>query len=406
MPQTPALTIPSLDAAQADQLARVLPALAGRIAARGGWLGFDEYLEQVLYAPGLGYYSAGAAKLGVAGDFTTAPERTPLFGHSVARAIAPVLAPMAGEGGEVLELGAGSGALAEAVLTRLATLGVLPARYAILEVSADLRARQRARLARLPPLLAERIEWVDRLPGVPLRGVLLANEVADALPFRCLEKRAQGCVELGVSLAGAGSGPPVPQWAERPADATLQAELARIESGLDAPLEEGYRTEVCPRLDAWVASLAGVLEEGLLLLFDYGLGRRELYHPQRHAGTLRCHFRHRAHDDPFLYPGLQDITAWVDFTRVAEAASEAGLEVAGYCTQAAFLLSAGLAAEIDVGSGPLDGAALKAQLARSAEARALLQPDEMGEVFKAIALVRGLAGPVPGFTMQDLRRLL
>jgi SAM-dependent MidA family methyltransferase len=402
MPQTPALTIPSLDADQAAQLARVLPALAGRIAAGGGWLGFDDYLEQVLYAPGLGYYSAGAAKLGPAGDFTTAPERTPLFGYSVARAIAPLLASLGNGGGEVLELGAGSGALAEAVLARLATLGVLPARYAILEVSADLRARQRARLARLPPLLAERIEWIDTLPATPLRGVLLANEVADALPFRCLEKRASGCVELGVSLSATGA----PQWEERPADAALLAELARIESGLDAPLEPGFRTEACPRLDAWIASLAGVLEEGLLLLFDYGLGRRELYHPQRHAGTLRCHFRHRAHDDPFLYPGLQDITAWVDFTRVAEAASDAGLDVAGYCTQAAFLLSAGLSAEIDVGSGPVDGAALKRQLARAAEARALLQPDEMGEVFKAIALVRGLSGPVPGFTMQDLRRLL
>jgi SAM-dependent MidA family methyltransferase len=405
MPQTPALTIPSLDADQAAQLARVLPALAGRIAARGGWLGFDEYLEQVLYAPGLGYYSAGAAKLGPDGDFTTAPERTPLFGYGVARAIAPLLASIGNSGsggGEVLELGAGSGALAEAVLVRLATLGVLPARYAILEVSADLRARQRARLARLPPLLAERIEWLDALPATPLRGVLLANEVADALPFRCLEKRAQGCVELGVSLSSAGA----PQWAERPADAALLAELQRIESGLDAPLEPGYRTEACPRLDAWIASLAGVLDEGLLLLFDYGLGRRELYHPQRHAGTLRCHFRHRAHDDPFLYPGLQDVTAWVDFTRVAEAASDAGLEVAGYCTQAAFLLSAGLSAEIDVGVGPLDGAALRGQLARAAEARELLQPDGMGEVFKAIALVRGLAGPVPGFTMQDLRRLL
>jgi len=405
MPQTPALTIPSLDADQAAQLARVLPALAGRIAARGGWLGFDEYLEQVLYAPGLGYYSAGAAKLGPDGDFTTAPERTPLFGYAVARAIAPLLASIGNSGsggGEVLELGAGSGALAEAVLVRLASLGVLPARYAILEVSADLRARQRARLARLPPLLAERIEWLDTLPAAPLRGVLLANEVADALPFRCLGKRAQGCVELGVSLSATGA----PQWAERPADATLLAELQRIESGLDAPLEPGYHAEACPRLDAWVASLAAVLEEGLLLLFDYGLGRRELYHPQRHAGTLRCHFRHRAHDDPFLYPGLQDVTAWVDFTRVAEAASDAGLEVAGYCTQAAFLLSAGLSAEIDVGVGPLDGAALRGQLARAAEARALLQPDGMGEVFKAIALVRGLAGPVPGFTMQDLRRLL
>ncbi|MFM2289967.1 MAG: hypothetical protein RL684_3110 [Pseudomonadota bacterium] len=403
MPQTPALTIPPLAADQAAQLARVLPALAAGIEARGGWLAFDEYLEQVLYAPGLGYYSAGAAKFGPHGDFTTAPERSPLFGYSVARAIAPLLASLAAsgegaEGGEVLELGAGSGALAEAVLTRLATLGVLPRRYAILEVSADLRARQRARLAKLPAPLAGRIEWLDSLPATPLRGVVLANEVADALPFRCLEKRAQGCVERGVSAAL--------QWAEQPADAELLAELARVEAALEAPLEPGYRTEVCPRLDAWVASLAATLGEGLLLLFDYGLGRRELYHPQRYTGTLRCHYRHRAHDDPFLFPGLQDITAWVDFTRVAEAASDAGLEVAGYCTQAAFLLSAGLPAEIAVADGPLDGAALRAQLMRAAEARALLQPDEMGEVFKAIALVRGVPGPVPGFTMQDLRRLL
>ena len=391
---TPEPHLPNLepDSGQREQLAAVRAALQRLLGARGGWIGFDEYLEQVLYAPGLGYYSAGAAKFGAAGDFITAPELSPLFGGCVARHCAPLLR----EGGELLELGAGSGALAEVLLMRLDALGALPKRYLILETSADLRARQRERLQRLPAPLGGRVEWLDALPRRPLRGVILANEVADALPFQCFAAHDGGFDEWGVALDAATQ----PTWAARPASAPLQAELERIDVALESKFTPGYRGEVCLRAGPWIAALAAVLEQGCLLLFDYGFGRAELYHPQRGAGTLRCHYRHRAHDDPFLYPGLQDISAWVDFTRLAEAASGAGLEVAGYCTQAAFLLGAGIDAELEAAGDALARAKL------AAEARQLLLPGEMGESFKAMLLTRGAVPAAPGFSVQDLRRLL
>jgi SAM-dependent MidA family methyltransferase len=384
--------MPALDEAQRAHAQAVLAALRARIGARGGWIGFDEYLEAVLYAPGLGYYSAGAAKFGPAGDFVTAPELSPLFGACVARACAPLLAG----GGAILELGAGSGALAEAVLLRLAELDALPERYGILEVSADLRERQCARLDALPPQLRARLHWLDELPPRRLRGVILANEVADALPFQCFTATAGGYAERGVALDADGN----PGWAERPAAPALHAELAALSAALPAPTAVGYRGELCLRLGPWVRGLADALESGGVLVFDYGLGRRELYHPQRDAGTLRCHYRHRAHDDPFWLPGLQDITAWVDFTRLAAAAADAGLHVAGYCTQAAFLLGAGIDVELARGGDALE------QARRAGEARQLLLPGEMGETFKAMLLTRGAGAAAPAFSIQDLRRLL
>ena len=377
---------------QLAQLARCSAALQALLRTRGGWLPFDDYLQQLLYAPGLGYYSAGAAKFGAAGDFVTAPEISALFGNCIARQCAPLL----GAGAALLELGAGSGALAETLLHRLSQLQALPRHYYILEVSADLRERQRARLASLPPELLGRVQWLDALPAQGLRGVVLANEVADALPFQCFAATDTGYLERGVGLDADGN----LCWAARAAGAGLLRELERLAAELPAGFASGFHGELCTRIDPWIASLAAVLDEGLLLLFDYGLGRSELYHPQRSAGTLRCHYRHRAHDDPFLYPGLQDVSAWVDFTRVAEAASSAGLEVAGYCTQAAFLLASGIEQEL---LATPDGA----QRARvSAQARELLMPGEMGETFKAMALTRGLGTPLAGFGLQDLRRLL
>ncbi len=387
--------MPTLDDAQRAHAQAVLAALRARVAARGGWIGFDEYLEVVLYTPGLGYYSAGAAKFGAAGDFITAPELSPLFGACVARACAPLLAG----GGEILELGAGSGALAESLLLRLAELDALPTRYGILEVSADLRERQCARLAALPPELRARLHWLDALPPRPLRGLILANEVADALPFQCFTATASGYAERGVTLDADGK----PCWAARPAAPALQSELAALSVSLPAPLATGYRGEVCLRLRAWLRGLADSLESGAVLLFDYGLGRSELYHRQRDDGTLRCHYRHRAHDDPFWHPGLQDITAWVDFTRLAAAAADAGLQVAGYCTQTAFLLGAGIDVELARGGDALGRAR------RAGEAQRLLLPGEMGETFKALLLTRGAdAAPAlrAAFSVQDLRRLL
>jgi SAM-dependent MidA family methyltransferase len=384
--------MPPLDGAQQAQSAAVCAALRQHIAKRGGWIAFDDYLEQVLYAPGLGYYSAGAAKFGAAGDFSTAPEISPLFGACLARQCAPLLR----DGGELLELGAGTGALAAVLLPRLAAAAALPAHYSILEVSADLRERQRARLSFLAPDLYARVEWLEELPARAVRGVILANEVADALPFQCFAVNAGNYEERGVALDAHGQ----PIWAARPASATLRAEIARVADSLPQPFAAGYRSELCMRVGPWVTGLASRLEAGWLLLFDYGLGRREYYHPQRDAGTLRCHYRHRAHEDPFLYPGLQDISAWVDFTRVAEAASAAGLEVAGYCTQAAFLLGAGIEAELAAVTDVLERARL------ASAARLLLMPGEMGETFKAMWLTRGAAPALAACGVQDLRRLL
>jgi len=384
--------MPALDAAQRAQSAALRKVLAERIEAGGGWIPFDEYLDLLLYAPGLGYYSAGAAKLGAAGDFTTAPELSGLFGACIARQCAPLLRG----GGEVLELGAGSGALAEVLLARLAALGAAPDHYFILETSADLRQRQQQRLGQLPPELHSRLRWLDRLPTGGLRGLILANEVADALPFQCFAVTADGFAERGVALDAQGE----LGWKERPAAAALRAELAKLASTLGQPLPLDYRSELCLRLGPWIGGLSAALNQGWLLLFDYGLGQSELYHPQRVTGTLRCHYRHRAHDDPFLYPGLQDVTAWVDFTRLAEAAADAGLTVAGYCTQAAFLLGAGIDAELEAAGSTAE----RAQ--RASEARQLLMPGEMGESFKVMALTRGAVEDPTAFGLQDLRRLL
>ncbi len=266
----------------------------------------------------------------------------------------------------------------------------------ILEVSADLRERQRVRLARLPPPLSARVQWLDALPATPLRGVILANEVADALPFQCFTAAAGAYAERGVGLDDSGN----VGWSERPISGALQPEIQRLEDSLGHRFAPGYRSEICLRAGPWLSGLAGSLAAGCILLMDYGLGRGEYYHPQRHNGTLRCHFRHRAHEDPFLYPGLQDISAWVDFTRLAESASAAGLEVAGYCTQAAFLLGAGIEAELAIERSPVE------QARTASQAQSLLMPGEMGESFKAMLLSRGALPEPAAFRLQDLRRLL
>jgi len=362
------------------------------LAAAGGWLSFERFMELALYAPGLGYYSAGSWKLGGGGDFVTAPEVSELFGRCVAAQCAEVLGAT---GGEILELGAGTGRFAAGVLSALEAQGGLPERYLILEVSADLAARQRARLDALPPQLRARVVWLERLPEAPLRGVILANEVADALPVRRFTVSGGALRELGVVLADgafqAGAGPP---------DAALERACAGMFGSPPRNLPEGYTSEVSLRLSPWIVALGACLERGALLLLDYGVPRSHYYHPQRVAGTLRCHFHQRAHDDPFINVGVQDIGAWVEFTRAAEAATVAGLEVAGFATQAAFLLALGL--EGLVAAAP--DAAGRARLA--GEARRLIMPEEMGEAFKAMALTRGYEAPLTGFALQDLRRQL
>jgi SAM-dependent MidA family methyltransferase len=383
--------LPSLTAEEERHSAAVRRLIQAELAASGGWLSFERYMELALYAPGLGYYSAGSTKLGAAGDFVTAPEVSELFGRCLARACTDVL----GDGGEILELGAGTGRLAATLLTALAEAGRLPERYAILEVSADLAARQRELIGALPATLAQRVVWLERLPP-SVEGVVIANEVLDALPVRRFRVEEGSLSELGVSCDAAGD------FIERAtgADGTLTAAYRELVSTLEGPLPPGYISELCLRAGPWVASLADILREGVLLLFDYGLPRRHYYHPQRLAGTLRCHFRHRAHEDPYSYVGVQDITAWVDFTRVAEAADAAGLEVSGFATQAAFLLASGLEELVAAAQDPRERARL------AGEARRLVMPEEMGEAFKVMALTRGVEGPLRAFSLQDLRRQL
>lgn len=389
--------LPPLQPDEARHAAAVLQTVRDALATHGGWLAFDDYLRIVLYAPGLGYYSAGSVKFGRGGDFVTAPELSGLFGRCVARQCAQILQLT---GGDVLELGAGTGALGVSVLGALHELEALPQHYYILEISAELRARQKQRCASLPPALAARVRWLDALPATPIAGVILANEVADALPFKRFMVTADAPLELGVALSSDGA----LIEAERAADALLAAQIARLAASLPAPLPPGYRSELCPMLQPWIVALGASLSRGAALLIDYGLGRREYYHPQRAQGTLRCHFRHRAHDDALLYPGLQDITAWVDFTRVAEAAVDAQLEVGGYCTQAAFLLANGIESDLAASAAGASAAVEQARLA--SEARTLLLPGEMGESFKVMALTRGIAAPLRGFEHQDLRRSL
>ncbi len=393
-------TLPSLTPEEAEHSRLVEALIRRRIGEAGGWIDFETFMDLALYAPGLGYYSAGAAKFGRAGDFTTAPEMSDLFSRCVARQCAECLQELGG--GDILELGAGTGRMAAVILSTLAECNALPERYAILEVSGDLRARQQDQIARLPGSLRERVTWLERWPKEPLKGVVLANEVLDALACQrfILHRRDAGSevtpldvAQLGVGLGSDGALVEI----ERPAEARIRGEVLSLIAELPESLPDGYRSECCLRVAPWIAALSELLAQGVMLLFDYGLPRAHYYHPARRDGTLRCHFKQRAHDDPLARVGLQDISAWVDFTRVAEAAAAAHLDVRGFATQAAFLLGTGIEALL----AEAEGAADRARLA--GEARRLLLPGEMGEAFKAMALARDFDAPLAGFTHQDLR---
>jgi SAM-dependent MidA family methyltransferase len=390
--------MPALSAEEEAHSSAVTALIRDRIRAAGGWIPFEQFMELALYAPGLGYYSAGSVKLGSGGDFVTAPEVSDLFSRCVARQCAQVLA----DGGEILELGAGTGRMAAVILESLAAVGALPSRYSILEVSADLAERQKERLMQLPREIRERVRWLERLPQPPISGVILANEVLDALACRRFTLRDGALREVGVAQAGGMTSAPAAAFIERevaPAE-ELASAWAAVAAELPSPLVDGYTSELCTRVGPWIAGVAASLDRGLMLMFDYGLPRVHYYHPQRSAGTLRCHFKQRVHDDPYCNIGVQDITAWVDFTRVAEAALACGLEVAGFCTQAAFLLATGIEQLLAESTETREHARL------AGEARRLLLPGEMGEAFKVMALTRQCDAALSGFALQDLRQSL
>jgi len=369
---------------QAVRLSEQLTALIlTEIASGGGWLDFERYMELALYAPGLGYYSAGSMKLGPHGDFITAPEISSLFGNVIAAQIRAMLADMASP--TILELGAGTGSLAKSMLDTFAVDGRAIPDYWILELSADLKARQRECLA----TYEGHVCWLDALPEATFEGVILANEVADALPVAAFVKRETQVLARGVGETDGQLG-----WADGPQSETHSAAVAALEQKLEDPLPIGYRSEFSPRLSAWIAALAASLRRGALLLIDYGLVRREYYHASRSSGTLICHYRHHAHENPFFYPGLQDISAWVDFSACADAARAAGLEVAAFTTQAQFLMHGG-ALEM------LAGLSGQEALRQGQALKKLLLPGEMGERFKLFLATRGIDATLPGRDLRD-----
>jgi len=372
-----ALTLPQPDALSAEHGARCAAYIGERIRDSGGSISFAEFMHYALYAPGLGYYSAGARKFGADGDFVTAPEISSLFGRVLARQCADIL-ECVGDGA-VLEFGAGSGKLAVDLLQALSKLGVLPTEYRIFEVSADLRQRQQRLLHDALPEFADRVVWLDRMPDSH-RGVIVANEVLDALPVeRFLIKEAavrqlRVTDELGEFV-----------FVDEAAPEILVNAVRAIERDIGAKLPTNYVSEISLSAPGWIADMAESLQQGFAFLFDYGLGRAEYYAGDRNEGWLRCHFRHRAHSDPLILPGIQDLTAWVDFSAVAAAAVEQGLEVAGYVNQAQFLLGGGLDKEM----GKLSELPLESQLELSKQIKILTLPGEMGENVKCIGLACG-----------------
>lgn len=383
------LPLPTLDAQAHSQC--LSAELRREIAAGGGWLSFARFMEQLLYAPGLGYYTAGARKFGAAGDFVTAPGMTALFGQSLARQVAQVLAQAAPA---VLEVGAGSGRLAADLLLELERLEALPETYWILDLSADLRQRQHQTLAAEVPHLLSRVSWLDTLPEA-FAGVVIGNELLDAMPAEIVAWREAGIFERGVGLDAAGNF----VWAERPAGGALLA--AAREIGEQCCLPPGFESEISLASRAWMAEWGHRLSCGALLLIDYGFPRREFYHQQRARGTLMCHYRHHAHPDPFYWPGLQDVTVHVDFTAIIAAAHAAGLELLGYANQGQFLLNCGILdqlARLPLGTADY--------ICATSAVGKLLMPHEMGELFKVIAIGRGIDLALCGFSTGDQSRRL
>ena len=378
------LPAPSPDAlAFSDALKR---RIIDEIEAAGGWIGFDHFMELALYAPCMGYYSGGAQKFGAAGDFVTAPEISSAFSQTLATQAVQI---MANSAPLIVEVGAGSGRLAADLLLELERRNTLPERYAILDLSGELRERQRKTVSERAPHLLGRVQWLDSLPET-FEGLVLANELLDAMPVHLVLWDDAAILERGVSTK---NGELV--WSDRPATGRVLEKAQAIAEEFALP--PGYLSEICLASADWTASWARILNKGALLLIDYGFPRHEFYHPQRATGTLMCHYRHHAHGEPFLLPGLQDITAHVDFTAIVEAGFNAGLELLGYTTQATFLLNCGLA-DILARTPAED---LMRYLPQAQAAQKLISPAEMGELFKVIALGKGVENTLVGFAQGD-----
>jgi len=379
--------MPTISPAAWEHSQTVSAHISRLIGESGGALPFDKYMEHVLYAPGLGYYAAGAVKLGPAGDFVTAPETGLLFGQCLAGEVADILGHM--PNAAILEFGAGSGRLAEVLIQTLAALNRLPSRYIIIELSPDLRDRQQRTLAALADKVGVPIEWRDQMPEPGVEAVVIANEVLDAFPVTRFRVEKDGVRHAGVREEEQGFSW---DWSSPILSQGPEFDVARRFS-----LAEGYETENSPRAMAWVRMLGELLTRGVVLIIDYGYPEEEYFLPDRHKGTLRCHYQHHAHDDPFVLTGIQDITCHVNFSAVAQAARRSGFEILGYTSQEAYLLALGLLDKASHASTDDD----RAQLLLASEVKRLVLPSQMGEAFKVMGLGKNWSADLNGFGLRD-----
>jgi len=357
-----------------------------------GWIPFSEFMQMALYAPSFGYYSSELRKFGADGDFITAPEVSPLFAQCIARQVADVLAGMAEP--KVMEFGAGSGIMAADVLLELERLEALPVQYLILELSASLKQRQQDTIKNKAAHLLDRVVWLNALPAEKFHGVVVANEVLDAMPVECFRINGDAVEALQVHCKNNQLSSEY-----KAADESVEAAVRTIEQRIETKLPDGYCSEFNPAIAGWLQSIEAVLEQGMVLLIDYGYAAPEYYHEERRMGTMMCHYQHRAHADPLWYPGLQDITAFVDFTDVAYSAVDAGFDVSGYTSQAMFLMACGLG---DLHQQQVTDE-VKNQVRLAQQIKTLTLPSEMGERFKVMALTKNYDEALRGFMMQDLR---
>ena len=368
-----------------------------KIHAAGGWISFEQFMNLALYTPGMGYYSSGATKLGSAGDFVTASEISSLFGRTLAQQVIQIYRQISQT--DILEFGAGSGKLALDLLFELEKSDALPGKYFILEISAELRQRQQMLLADKAPHLVHLVEWLEQLPA-QFNGIILANEVLDAMPVHMVAWHNNELFERGVIWQNDQFA-----WQDRPIQNIELHHAASQLTSLINPHNDvafTYVSEINLAATHFMRSLANIMQQGVILLIDYGFGRDEYYHPQRSQGTLMCHYRHHAHDDPFFLPGLQDITSHVDFSAISAAAENTELVLLGYTTQAYFLINCGIT-EI-LAQTPVEDT--NNYLPQANQLQKLVSPAEMGELFKVIVFGKNFSEPLIGFKNGDMSRLL
>lgn len=399
--QTTSSTLPACSEIALAHSQKLVTVIRDEIESAGGWISFARFMELALYQPGLGYYNGGSTKLGASGDFVTAPEISTLYGCALARQVRQTFEQ--NDDGNILEFGAGSGKLALDLLLELELLDCLPRSYKILEVSAQLRERQQTLFSQKIPHLMPCITWLDRMPD-QFSGIILANEVVDAMPVHLIEWQGDTQFEKGVLWQGKDPWSPF-AWQNRPIEnEALKTIATRLAVQINPEKDPAftYVSEINLAARHFIRSLSDMLQRGVIILIDYGFGGREYYHPQRNQGTLMCHYRHRAHSDPFYLPGLQDITSHVDFSALSEAAEETHLQLLGYSTQAHFLLNSGIT-EILARTPPED---VQNYLPLANQLQKLVSPSEMGEMFKVMAFGKNIQQPLLGFVGGDKRRML